>query len=75
MSFWAIFATSGTAASLFGSILGAWLTYAARQNGEATHGLIDQIHRETLAWHERMDRRADEGHREVMAVIQALGRA
>jgi hypothetical protein len=75
MSFWEILATIGTVAGLFGSILGAWLTYAARKNGEVTRGLMDQIHRETLAWHDRMDQRTDEGHREVIAVIQALGRA
>ena len=75
MSFWGIFATVGAAAGLFASILGAWLTHAARKNGEATRGLMDQIHRETLAVLDRMDQRADDRHREVIAAIQALGRA
>jgi biopolymer transport protein ExbB/TolQ len=75
MSFWEIFATIGTAAGLFAAILGAWLTYAARKNGEATRSLRDQIHRETLAVLDRMDQRADEKQREVIAAMQALGRA
>jgi hypothetical protein len=75
MSFWEIFATIGMAAGLFASILGAWLTYAARKNGEATRSLMDQIHRETLEVLNRMDQRADERQREVVAAIQALGRA
>jgi hypothetical protein len=75
MSFWEIFATIGTAAGLFASILGAWLTYVARKNGEATRSLMDQIHRETLEVLNRMDQWADERPREVIAAIQALGRA
>lgn len=75
MSFWEIFAINGTAAGLFASILGAWLTYAALKNGEATRSLMDHIHRETLEVLNRMDQRADERHREVIAAIQALGRA
>jgi hypothetical protein len=86
MSFWEAFAIICTAAGLFASILGAWLTYAARKNGEATRGLIgrmetnlresaERTHRETLEVLNRMDQRADERHREVIAAIQALGRA
>jgi hypothetical protein len=72
MNFWELFAIIGTAAGPFASILGAWLTYAARRNGEATRSLMDQIRRGTLAVLERMDQRADERHREVIAAIQTL---
>ena len=53
-------------AGLFASILGAWLTYAARTNGHATRELIRE-----------MNLLAEQRHREVMQLIQALqgGRA
>jgi hypothetical protein len=35
-----IFGVAATSAGLFASILGAFLTYAARKNGEATRALI-----------------------------------
>jgi hypothetical protein len=75
MSFWEFFAAIGTATGLFAPILGSQLTYAARKNGEVTRRLMDHIHRGTLAVLNRMDQRADGRHREVIAAIQALGKA
>ena len=40
MSFWELLAIVLSAAGVFASILGAFLTYAARKNGEATRELI-----------------------------------
>ena len=48
-------------AGLFASILGAWLTYAARSNGHATRELIRE-----------MNLLADQRHGEVIQLIQAL---
>jgi len=79
MSFWELFGLVATGMGLFAFILGAWLTYAARQNGSATRALIREMQAETTgildrmdARMERMDQRADERHREVIQVIQAL---
>jgi hypothetical protein len=49
-------------AGLFASILGAWLTYAARTNGHATRELIRE-----------MNRLAEQRHTEVLQLIQMLG--
>ena len=75
MSFWEFLAVALTA-GLFASILGAFLTYAARKNGEATRDLIRSMEERTTKHFtellERMDIRADERHREVVEVIRAL---
>ena len=87
MTFWELLGVALSSAGLFASILGAFLTYAARKNGEATRDLIRSMeermeermtkHFAELAKHfsqllERMDQRADERHREVIEVIRAL---
>jgi hypothetical protein len=87
MTFWEFLGVALSSAGLFASILGAFLTYAARKNGEATRALIGGTHAETQALirsmeermtgHfsqllERMDQRADERHREVVELIKAL---
>jgi hypothetical protein len=40
MTFWELMGITLSAVGLFASILGAFLTYAARKNGEATRELI-----------------------------------
>lgn len=83
MSFWELFALVLSAAGLFASILGAFLTYAARKNGEATRALIRSVEDATrelirgmeermAALLERMDLRADERHREVTEALRSL---
>ena len=76
MSFWEFLALALSSAGLFASILGAFLTYAARKNGEATRDLIRSME-ERMTKHfgellDRMDKRADEWHREVQEMISAL---
>ncbi len=87
MTFWEFFAIALSSAGLFASVLGAFLTYAARKNGQATRDLIRSMeermeermsrHFAELSKHfgelfERMDKRADERHREVIEAIKAL---
>ena len=83
MTFWEMLGVTASSAGLFASILGAFLTYAARKNGEATRELIRSTEgatRELIRSMEermtnllaRMDERADERHRDVMEVIRAL---
>ena len=83
MTFWELMGVALSSAGLFASILGAFLTYAARKNGEATRGLIqgsEEATRELIrsmedrlaALLDRMDVRADERHREVIEAIRAL---
>ncbi|MBI3302505.1 MAG: hypothetical protein HYZ72_10590 [Deltaproteobacteria bacterium] len=76
MTFWEFLGIALSSAGLFASILGAFLTYAARKNGEATRDLIRSME-ERMTRHfsellERMDKRADERHREVIETISAL---
>ena len=79
MIFWELLGVALISAGLFASILGAFLTYAARKNGEATRGLISSME-ERMTKHfaelakilERMDQRADDRHREVIQAISAL---
>ncbi|MBI3047196.1 MAG: hypothetical protein HYY76_02690 [Acidobacteria bacterium] len=47
MSFWEVLVLVLSAAGVFASILGAFLTYAARKNGEATRALIKDTHADT----------------------------
>lgn len=74
MTWWEWLGLVATGAGLFASILGAWLTYAARWNGERTReliremqaqtqGTLAQMHRETLQVLDHMDARAEERHR------------
>jgi hypothetical protein len=79
MTFWEFFGVTASSAGLFASILGAFLTYAARQNGAATRDLIRSMEERMTAILERMDQRADrmdqrsdERHREVVQAISAL---
>lgn len=83
MTFWELMAVALSSTGLFASILGAFLTYAARKNGEATRELIrgseDATRELTRSMEERlsalldrMDLRADERHREVIEAIRAL---
>ena len=83
MTFWEFLGVALSSAGLFASILGAFLAYAARKNGEATRDLIRSNSEATrdlirsLEEHltkllERMDKSADERHREVIEAISAL---
>jgi hypothetical protein len=83
MSFWELFGLMATGMGLFASILGPWLTYAARQNGAATRALIrdtqaetrqliEEMQAENRQLLERMDVRADERHREVIEAIRLM---
>lgn len=79
MTFWEFFGVALISAWLFASIQGAFLTYAARKNGEATRELIRSMEQRLTTILERMDkrteamdRRADERHREVIQAISAL---
>ncbi|MBI4482514.1 MAG: hypothetical protein HY652_06445 [Acidobacteria bacterium] len=76
MTFWELLGIALSSAGLFASILGAFLTYAARKNGEATRELIRSME-ERMTKHftelfDRMDQRADERHREVIQAISVL---
>ena len=72
MTFWELFGITLSSAGLFASILGAFLTYAARKNGQATRDLIRSMEERMTTLLERMDQKADERHREVIEVISAL---
>lgn len=72
MTFWELMAVALSSAGLFASILGAFLTYAARKNGEAARELIRSMEDRLTALLDRMDLRADERHREVVEAIRAL---
>jgi len=72
MSFLELLSIVLGAAGLFASILGAFLTYASRQNGEATRALIREMQAETRQLFDRMDVRADERHREVIEAIRTM---
>ena len=72
MTFWELLGVALSSAGLFASILGAFLTYAARKNGEATRDLIRSMEERLSRLLERMDQRADERHREVIGAISAL---
>lgn len=79
MTFWELLGIALSSAGLFASILGAFLTYAARQNGTATRDLIRSMEERLTQLlermdqrAERMDQRADERHREVIEAIGAL---
>lgn len=76
MTFWELMGVALSSTGLFASILGAFLTYAARKNGEATRELIrgmeERMSRHFTEVLERMDLRADERHREVIEAIRAL---
>lgn len=72
MSWWEWFSVQAGAGGLVASILGAWLTYAARWNGERTRELIREMQAETRALLDRIDQRADERHRDTIDAIRAL---
>lgn len=72
MSFWELFGAIASGSGVAVSILGAFLTYAARKNGEATRALIREMQAETRSLFERMDQRADERHREVVQLMERL---
>ena len=76
MSFLELLGIVLSAAGLFASILGTFLAYASRLNGEATRALIrtmeEQMTRHFSEVLERMDQRADERHREVIEAMRTL---
>lgn len=72
MTFWKLFGITLSSAWLFASILGAFLTYATRKNGQATRDLIRSMEERMTTLLERMDQRADERHREIIEVITTL---
>jgi hypothetical protein len=72
MTFWETLGIVLSSAGLFASILGAFLTYAARQNGAATRELIRTMEERMTEILDRMDKRSDERHREVVEAIRAI---
>jgi hypothetical protein len=72
MTFWEFLGVALSSAGLFASILGAFLTYAARTNGEATRELLRSMEEHLTKLLARMNERADERHREVVEIISAL---
>jgi hypothetical protein len=72
MTFWEFMGVALSSAGLFAAILGAFLTYASRKNGQATRELIGSLEERMASLLERMDTRADERHREVIHAIGAL---
>jgi len=76
MTFWELSGVVVSFGGVFASILGAFLTYVVRKNGEATRDLIrgmeERMSRHFTEVLERMDMRADERHREVIEAIRAL---
>jgi hypothetical protein len=72
MTWWELFGVLVGAGGLVASIFGAWITYAARWNGERTRELVREIHADTRALLDRMDQRADERHREVVRLVAAI---
>ena len=74
MSFWELLAVVLSSAGLFASILGAFLTYAARKNGEATRELIRTMEERTNKHFTEMDKRANERHGEVTELLERMDR-
>lgn len=72
MTFWESLGVALSSAGLFASILGAFLTYGAQKNGQATRDLIHSMEERMTTTLQRMDQRADERHRDVIEVIRAL---
>jgi hypothetical protein len=79
MSFLAMAGLILGAAGLFASILGAWLSYAARHYGEATRTLIRELHEQSEKRHEatqalikEIHQAAETRHSEVIQAIQAI---
>ena len=87
MTFLEFFGVALSSAGLFASILGAFLTYAARQIGAATRDLIrsmeermtkhfselfERMDKRAEERHLEMDKRSDERHREVIQAISAI---
>lgn len=83
MTFWEFLGIALSSAGLFASVLGAFLTYAARQNGRATRDLIRSmeegtrdvirsIEERTTDVVGRMDQRADARHAEVIQAFERM---
>ena len=72
MSFWEFLGVALSSAGLFASILGAFLTYAARKNGQATRDLIRSMEERMTTVLQRMDQRADERHRDVIEAFERM---
>lgn len=80
LDFWQALGLIGTGAS----VLGLWLTFAAKYNGDATRALtrdlVNALAAQTARQHEdtktllsRMDQAAEDRQRETRELIQALG--
>lgn len=74
MSFWEFSGVVVSSAGLFASILGAFLTYAARKNGEATRDLIRAMDERMGKHFAEMDKRANERHSEVAELLERMDR-
>ena len=72
MTFWEFLGVALSSAGLFASILGGFLTYAARKNGAATRELSQTMEERLTKLLAHMDQRADERHREVIDLISSL---
>jgi chromosome segregation ATPase len=72
MTFWELLSAALGSAGLFASVLGAFLAYAARKNGEATRALTRDMEARTAELLAEMDRRATERHREVTETFERM---
>lgn len=72
MTFWELLGVVLSSAGLFASVLGGFLTYAARKNGEATRDHIRSMEERLTNILAQMDQRADERHREVAAIWERM---
>lgn len=72
MTFWELMGVALSSAGLFASILGAFLTYAARKNGQATRELIggnQEATRELIRGNQEATRELIRGMEERLAAL------
>lgn len=72
MTFWEFLGIALSSTGLFASVLGAFLTYAARQNGRATRDLTRGMEERMTDLLARMDQRADARHAEVIQAFERM---
>lgn len=74
MTVWGLFGVTLSSAGLFASILGAFLTYAARKNGEATRQLIRTMEERLTTLLGEMQRGAEQRQHEVLQLFDRIDR-
>jgi len=72
VTFWELLGIALGSTGLFASVLGAFLTYAARKNGEATRGLIESMEDRIAQQFDRMDKRANETTRHFTELLERM---